>query len=111
MPSNPFVKTTVKYFLHLQKLTKEMLAILNQFDRAEHFRLDESFDRFTEETQVTINNIESQNGPRPRRIHQRSTRLSNSVVMDTLGEGQFENEEELLKSGYLEVIDYVLNER
>lgn len=85
-------------------------------------RTDESFQRFIELAEELM--IFSQNedwiadhNPRPRRIRHRSSRLTGSIVMETLGErsidkAQTETQQEtiLAKSQYFEIIDRVLNE-
>jgi hypothetical protein len=50
---------------------------------------------------------QDQNQPTTSRVRQRSTRLSNSIVTETLGEREPENtnENRVLKSAYFEVID------
>lgn len=66
------------------------------FDSVQRFRSDESYDRFIESTENTIDTV------------QQSSRLSDSIVMETLGEGR--SGHETLKSVYLEVVDYVSSE-
>lgn len=68
-------------------------------------RTDESFDRFLKSTQDVMGQFE--NLRRPQRIRERSSRLSHSIVMETLGEDIGDNE---LKPIYFEVIDNVVNE-
>lgn len=88
--------------------SQAMPVIEAVFNSVEPFRSDEAFDRFVESTEETLSTIDSEDVSRPPRIHQRSTRLTDSVVMETLGENQ--NKNETLKSVYFEVIDYVLSE-
>lgn len=68
-------------------------------------RTYESFDRFLKSTQDVMDQFEHLR--RPQRTRERSSRLSNSIVMETLGENIGDNG---LKPIYFEVIDNVLNE-
>lgn len=97
-----------------------MPVIQAVFESVERLRTDESFKSVviqTEETIKTMNNpsenqdenqSQNENQSRPTRVRQRSSRLSNSIVTETLGEREPENI--ALKSAFFEVIDYVLNE-
>lgn len=77
----------------------------------QHFRSDESFDSFLKEAKETFQTqVENQNPPNSSRIRRLSTRLSDSIVTETLGQNQSENDKSALKAEYLEVIDYVLSE-
>lgn len=80
------------------------------FTSLECFRCNEQFDRFGKSTDETLATIGYADVPRTRRVRQRSSRLNDSVVMETLGEDHFENENDRLKSTYFEVIDKVLVE-
>lgn len=74
------------------------------------FRSDESFDDFIEKIEQTLNGIERSETLRPQRIRRRASRLTDFVVMETLGEDNFENENQALKASYIEIIDNVLSE-
>lgn len=95
-----------------------MPVIQAVFESVQRFRSDESFKSFLKETEETVKKMneqpedQDQNQPSTSRVRQRSTRLSNSIVMETLGERNSENENEnrVLKSAFFEVTDYVLNE-
>ncbi|XP_055304939.1 uncharacterized protein LOC129569799 [Sitodiplosis mosellana] len=80
-------------------------------------RTDEAFNRFLQIAEKVMSNFEDFE-PRPQRIRQRSTRLNNSIVLETLGErhievdaqNNVEKETLLLKSQYFNVIDRVSSE-
>lgn len=81
-------------------------------------RTNESFYRFLQSAEKLFNFEDNEPNSRPQRIRQQSSRLANSIVMETLGERhleaegltEIEKEELLLKSKYFEVIDCVSNE-
>lgn len=80
------------------------------FESVELLRSDEIFDRLVKLTDERLTALEAESLPTPRRIRHRSTRLNDSVVMDSLGERQSEVDNGKFKSMYFEVIDYVLSE-
>lgn len=75
-----------------------------------HLRSEENFDRFIQSSDEVLSSIEYENVPRVKRTRQRSTRLNDSIVMESLGEGQDDGEYQQLQSAYYEVIDYTLIE-
>lgn len=77
-------------------------AVLNS---VQSLRTDESFDRFLKSTQDVMDQFEHLR--RPQRIRERSSRLSHSIVMETLGEDIGDNG---LKPIYFEVIDNIVTE-
>lgn len=78
-------------------------AVLESVQR---FRTDEAFNSFLQLTEQTLNTFDEQT-PRPQRIRQRSSRLNNSIVMETLGE---DSREVGLKPVYFEIIDSIISE-
>lgn len=53
------------------------------FESVELLRSDETFDRFVKLTDAKLIAFEDESIQRPRRIRHRSTRLNDSVIMDT----------------------------
>lgn len=102
-PANQFLQKRNVGFRHAMPVIEAVIKSV------ENFRADESFERFIQNTEETLKNIEHEDS-RPRRIRQRSSQLTDSVVMETLGESSSDDENQALKSAYLEVIDYILNE-
>lgn len=60
----------------------------------ENVKTDESFDDLLNVTKEKRDTIEYVPIPRPRRIRRRSSRLSEPIVMFTIGEGDFDDDEE-----------------
>lgn len=91
---------------------REAMPVIDAvFNSVKNFRTDESFDNFIEcmkVTQISIENFDL--NTRPQRLLQRSLRLNDSVITDSFGETQPQNENISLKSPYFEVLDYTLNE-
>lgn len=73
-------------------------------EMVQKFRSDEAFNGFLQLTEETMDTFEY--APRPQRIRQRSSRLTDSVVMETIGEGSTDN----MKPVYFEIIDSICNE-
>lgn len=82
-------------------------------------RTNDSFHRFMQLTEKLMINFENEElVAKPQRIRQRSSRLTGSIVMETLGERNIEMEAQteveketmLVKSQYFEVIDRVSSE-
>lgn len=82
-------------------------------------RTDETFHHFLQSAEKLMNYFEDDESElRPQRIRQRSNRLNDSIVMETLGERHIEVEAQtgiekeklLLKSQYFSVIDRVSSE-
>lgn len=112
-PANKILQTRDVGFRHA------MPVIQAVFENVQRLRSDESFKNFSNETEKILtrlnppppaNQDQIQNEPSTSRVRQRSTRLADSIVTGTLGERPIMNDYGALKSPYLEVIGYVLNE-
>lgn len=72
-------------------------------------RTDESFAQFLDATEEKLASIEYV-PLRPRRVRSRPSRLSESIVMSTLGEKDLDDESSSLKRIYFEFIDKIISE-
>lgn len=75
-PANQFLQKRNVGFRHAMPVIEAVIKSV------ENFRADESFERFIQNTEETLKNIEHKDSI-PRRIRQRSSRLTDSVVLET----------------------------
>lgn len=74
-------------------------------ESVQSLRTDEAYNSFHQLVEETASAFDY--APRPRRIRQRSSRLTDSIVMDTIGE---DSRDIGMKSVYFEIIDTICNE-
>lgn len=81
-----------------------MPVIEAALESVQRFRTDDAFDSFLQSTEDKM--YPDEDVPRPRRIRRRSSRLNESIVMETLGDDSRDD----LKPVYFEIIDNITNE-
>lgn len=103
-PANQILQTRTVGYRQAKPVIDATIA------RVQELRSDASFDRIVEATEETMSMSQNEDEQHVSRIRRRSTRLSNSIVTETIGERESENDNITLKAPFNEAIDYVLNE-